>query len=68
MQITDGPPGTHCTCRLLLTDGSTRDAGEWWMPPSGRATWIAYGDAAAVDRGELDADDGRVRSSADLGD
>ncbi|WP_155060391.1 anti-sigma factor [Streptomyces blattellae] len=68
MQITDGPPGTHYTCRFLLTDGSTRDAGEWWMPSSGRATWIAYGDAAAVDRVELVTDDDRVWSSADLDD
>ncbi|WP_210586151.1 hypothetical protein [Streptomyces sp. GESEQ-35] len=68
MQITDGPPGTHYTCRLLLADGTTRDAGAWWMPSSGRATWIAYGDAATVDRVELVADGGQVWSSADLDD
>jgi hypothetical protein len=68
MQITDGPPGTHYTCRLLFTDGTTRDAGAWWMPSSGRATWIAYGDAATVDRVELVADGGHVWSSADLDD
>ncbi|MEU6141168.1 hypothetical protein ABZ848_12485 [Streptomyces sp. NPDC047081] len=66
MQITAGPPGTHYTCRLLLKDGSTRDAGQWWMPASGRATWIAYGSAGAVDRVELVTDDGHVWSAADL--
>ena len=66
MQITAGRPGTHYTCRLLLKDGSTRDAGQWWMPPSGRATWIAYGAAGTVDRVELLTDDGHVWSSAVL--
>ncbi|MFC8519250.1 hypothetical protein [Streptomyces sp. NPDC057257] len=67
MQIAAGRPGTHYTCRLLLKDGSTRDAGQWWMPASGRATWIAYGSADSVDRVELVTDDGHVWSSADLG-
>ncbi|WP_405875344.1 hypothetical protein [Streptomyces sp. NBC_00005] len=66
MQITAGRPGIHYTCRLVLTDGSTRDAGQWWMPPSGRATWIAYGSAGSVDRVELVTDDGHVWSSAVL--
>ncbi|MCW8379873.1 cupin domain-containing protein [Streptomyces justiciae] len=66
MQITDGRPGTHYTCRLLLKDGSTRDAGHWWLPSSGRATWIAYGTADSVDRVELVTDEGRVWSSAGL--
>ncbi|MFF0794315.1 hypothetical protein [Streptomyces spiralis] len=66
MQITAGRPGTHYTCRLLLNDGSTRDAGAWWMPASGRATWIAYGAADTIDRVELVTDDRQVWSSADL--
>src|SRR4051794_29487146 len=66
MQITSGSPGTHYTCRLLLKDGSSRDAGQWWMPQSGRATWIAYGSAAAIDRVQLVTDDGHVWSSATL--
>jgi hypothetical protein len=66
MQLTSGRPGTHYTCRLLLRDGSSRDAGHWWMPSSGRATWIAYGSAAAIDRVELVTDDGHVWSSAAL--
>ncbi|MFI7400601.1 hypothetical protein ACIBW9_08940 [Streptomyces sp. NPDC049541] len=66
MQITAGRPGAHYTCRLLLKDGSTRDAGQWWMPSSGRATWIAYGSAPAVDRVDLVTDDGHVWSSAVL--
>ncbi|WP_328431046.1 hypothetical protein [Streptomyces sp. NBC_00453] len=66
MQITDGRPGTHYTCRLLLKDGSTRSVGQWWMPPSGRATWIAYGSAGAIDRVDLVTDDGHVWSSAAL--
>ncbi|MEU6254424.1 hypothetical protein [Streptomyces sp. NPDC047043] len=66
MQITAGRPGTRYTCRLLLKDGSTRDAGQWWTPASGRATWIAYGSADAVDRVELVTDDGHIWSSAAL--
>lgn len=66
MQITDGRSGTHYTCRLRLKDGSTRSAGQWWMPPSGRATWIAYGSAGTIDRVELVTDDGHVWSSAAL--
>ncbi|MGW9032680.1 hypothetical protein ACWGQ5_53855 [Streptomyces sp. NPDC055722] len=66
MQITAGRPGTHYTCRLLLKDGSTRDAGAWWMPASGQATWIAYGAADTIDRVELVTDDRHVWSSADL--
>ncbi|MFE7172675.1 hypothetical protein [Streptomyces sp. NPDC057616] len=68
MQITSGGPGTHYTCRLLLKDGSTRDAGQWWMPSSGRATWIAYGSAASIHRVDLVTDDGHVWSSAVLSD
>ncbi|MFG2792799.1 hypothetical protein [Streptomyces sp. NPDC048419] len=66
MQITAGSPGTHYTCRLQLKDGSTRDAGQWWMPSSGRATWIAYGSAASIHRVDLVTDDGHVWSSAVL--
>jgi len=66
MQITAGRPGTHYTCRLLLKDGSSRNAGQWWMPASGRATWIAYGSAGAIGRVDLVTDDGHVWSSAVL--
>ncbi|MFD8029336.1 hypothetical protein ACFV3F_11365 [Streptomyces sp. NPDC059717] len=66
MQITSGAPGAHYTCRLLLEDGSSRDAGSWWMPDSGQATWIAYATAATVERVELTTDDGRIWSSAVL--
>ncbi|MFI6654506.1 hypothetical protein ACIBL8_03175 [Streptomyces sp. NPDC050523] len=68
MQITSGSPGTHYTCRLRLKDGSTRDAGQWWMPSSGRATWIAYGSAASIHRVDLVTDNGHVWSSAVLSD
>ncbi|SNX56635.1 hypothetical protein SAMN06272735_1088 [Streptomyces sp. TLI_55] len=65
MQITDGSsPGTRYTCRLVLKDGTTRDAGHWRLPSSGRATWIAYGAADSVDRVELVTDGGQVWSSA----
>jgi hypothetical protein len=66
MQITAGRPGTHYTCRLLLGDGSTRDAGAWWMPASGQATWIAYAAVDTIVRVELVTDDRQVWSSADL--
>ncbi|MEU3918337.1 hypothetical protein ACFYW6_02740 [Streptomyces sp. NPDC002659] len=66
MQISDAPPGRHYSCRLVLKDGTVRDAGAWWVPASGRATWIAYGTASTIDRVELVADDGSVWSTADL--
>ncbi|MET7697975.1 hypothetical protein [Streptomyces sp. NPDC005485] len=68
MQITDGPPDTHYHCRLVLKDGTRHDAGQWWTPSSGRATWITYGAAATIDRVELVNDAGQVWSSADLAD
>ncbi|MGW2343212.1 hypothetical protein [Streptomyces sp. NPDC001661] len=67
MQIADGGPGGYYTCRLLLKDGSVRDAGHWWLPSSGRATWIAQGAAGSIDRVDLVDDTGRVWSSAHLG-
>lgn len=66
MQVTGGRPGAHYTCRLLLKDGTTREAGQWWMPSSGRATWIAYASADTIDHVQLITDDGHVWSSADL--
>ncbi|MFJ9173173.1 anti-sigma factor family protein [Streptomyces sp. NPDC102360] len=66
MQIAQGSPGGYYTCRLLLKDGSVRDAGHWWLPSSGRATWIAHGAASSIDRVDLVDDSGRVWSSADL--
>jgi hypothetical protein len=66
MHITDGGAGGYYTCRLLLKDGSVRDAGHWWLPSSGRATWIADGAASSIDRVDLVDGSGRVWSSADL--
>ncbi|MFF3491706.1 hypothetical protein ACFYWS_10185 [Streptomyces sp. NPDC002795] len=66
MQIADGVPGGYYTCRLQLKDGSVRDAGHWWLPASGQATWIAPGAAGSIDRVDLVDDRGRVWSSADL--
>lgn len=66
MQVTAGRPGTHYRCRLHLKDGSVREAGEWRVPASGRATWIAYATASSIDRVDLVTDDGRVWSSAKL--
>ncbi|WP_306317493.1 MULTISPECIES: hypothetical protein [unclassified Streptomyces] len=66
MQIAEGGPGGYYRCRLLLKDGSVRDAGHWWLPSSGRATWIAQGSAGSIARVDLVDDGGRVWSSADL--
>ncbi|MEB8341133.1 hypothetical protein, partial [Streptomyces endophyticus] len=66
MQIADGGAGGYYTCRLQMKDGSVRDAGHWWLPSSGRATWIAHGAASSIDRVDLVDDTGRVWSSADL--
>jgi hypothetical protein len=63
--VDDGPPGTHYRCRLRLEDDSTQPAGEWTVPASGSATWIATvgDDVTAV---ELVTDTGTVWSSADV--
>lgn len=66
MQIADGGSGGYYTCRLVLKDGTVRDAGHWWLPSSGRATWIAHGSAGSIDRVDLLDDSGRVWSSAEL--
>lgn len=66
LQVARGTPGAHYTCRVVLADGSIRDAGDWRMPASGRSTWIAYGSSDSVERVELVTDDGEVWSSADL--
>jgi len=67
LQVTNGRPGTRYTCRLHLEDGTVKDAGEWVMPDSGRATWIADGSRRTIDRIDLVTDDGRVWSTAKLG-
>ncbi|MET8472957.1 hypothetical protein ABZY90_01675 [Streptomyces sp. NPDC006422] len=66
MQIAKGAPGGYYTCRLLLKDGTVRDAGHWWLPSSGQATWIAHGSVGSIDRVDLLDDSGRVWSSAEL--
>jgi hypothetical protein len=65
LRVDDGPPGMHYRCRFRLEDDSTRPAGEWTVPASGSATWIATvdDDVAAV---ELVTDAGTVWSSADV--
>jgi hypothetical protein len=65
LRIDEGKPGMHYRCRLRLDDASTQPAGEWTVPASGTATWIATADedVAAV---ELVTDAGTVWSSAEL--
>jgi hypothetical protein len=55
----------HYRCLLRLEDDSTRPAGEWTVPASGSATWIATVDDD-VDAVELVTDGGTVWSSADV--
>lgn len=66
LQITDGRPGTRYTCRVRLDDGTVRDVGDWVMPKSGHATWIADGSASSIDRIDLVTDGGKVWSTARL--
>lgn len=66
LQVTDGRPGAHYTCRVRHKDGTVLDAGNWWIPPSGRATWIVDASESTIDRIDLVTDDGRVWSSARL--
>ena len=65
LRIDDGKPGMHYRCRLRLDDSSTRPAGEWTVPASGTATWIATGDEDVASI-ELVTDAGQVWSSASL--
>ncbi len=67
IQIIHGRPGNHYTCRMTLENGTVRDAGEWLMPASGRATWIVPGPASSINRVDLVTDDGRVWSTATWG-
>lgn len=67
MNIEDGPPGRHYTCRLRLDDGSTRSGGEWTLPASGDAVWITPL-TEGVQSVELVSDSGAVWSTATLRD
>ena len=67
LQVTKGQPDAHYTCRVRLDNGMVRVVGNWRMPASGQATWIAYGSESTIDRVELVTDDGQVWSSAQLG-
>jgi hypothetical protein len=65
LRVSDGPPGRHLWCRLRMANGSTRDAGDWVVPDSGTATWIAPApdDGVAI---ELVTHNGEVWSTAQL--
>lgn len=67
LQVTKGRPGAHYTCRVRLDDGTVREAGDWRMPASGRATWVTYGSTSSIDRIDLVTDGGTVWSTARLG-
>ncbi|MDQ3156691.1 MAG: hypothetical protein M3Q98_08205 [Actinomycetota bacterium] len=66
LQITGGRPGAHYTCRVRLDDGTVREMGDWVMPESGHATWIADSSASNIDRIDLVTDSGKVWSTAKL--
>lgn len=68
LQVEDGPPGIHYTCRLVLADGSTRSAGDWVLPASGDAVWVLGRAPEGTTGVELVTDAGTVWSRARLAD
>ena len=62
--LDQGPVGPTYTCRLVLTDGSIQDVGEWQLRADGVNSWVVADPGAQ--RVELIAESGRVWSSADL--
>lgn len=63
LQVEDGPPGMHYTCRLVLADGSTRGGGDWVLPASGEGVWVARAPEGTTSV-ELVTDTGQVWSQA----
>jgi len=66
IQVDAGPPGAHYRCVIRLADGSSVPAGEWTVPASGRALWIAALPESGAERVELVTDAGQVWSAAPL--
>ena len=52
--VEEGSPGTEYVCRLRLADGTTRDAGRWTVPPSGRAVWVTPLSTSATEAGQVE--------------
>lgn len=62
--LEDGPVGASYTCRLVLTDGSVRDAGDWRLRADGVNSWVITD--PGVRTVELVAESGLVWSSVEL--
>lgn len=64
--VSDAPVGKPYTCRLLLADGSSVDAGRWRTRTEQGWTWVVRVPDAEVVGVELVSDSGAVWSSARL--
>jgi anti-sigma factor RsiW len=66
VDVTGGQDGRTYTCRLRLSDGSTRDVGTWALAGDRPNSWVVRvrdGEVAAV---ELVAESGRTWATAEL--
>ncbi len=66
VDVSSGPVGNRYVCRLLLTDGATRDVGEWELEPAGPNSWVISAPEPGVRTVQLIAESGAVWSSVDL--
>lgn len=66
VEVSDGPAGNRYLCRLVLSDGSTRDVGEWELDPQRANSWVVPSPDPGVQGVQLIGESGAVWSSADL--
>lgn len=66
VEVSDGPSGNRYLCRLLLTDGTTQDVGEWELDPQRPNSWVVRAAEPGVRGVQLIGESGKVWSSAEL--
>lgn len=66
VDVSNGPAGKRYLCRLVLTDGVTRDVGDWELDPQRPNSWVVPAPAPGVRTVQLIAESGAVWSEADL--
>ncbi len=66
IEVSNGPAGNRYLCRLVLTNGSTKDVGEWEIHARGPNSWVVPAPEPGVETVQLIAESGAVWSSVDL--
>lgn len=66
VEVGDGPAGNRYLCRLLLTDGTTRDVGQWQLDRKQPNSWVVPAAEPGVRGVQLIGESGKVWSSAQL--